>query len=77
MQSFIRSLVTKNGRMARVVVGVALIVFGIVVPPETVGYVLVAIGVVMAAAGALDKCVIAPLFRLPFDGKELRKKVDN
>ncbi len=76
MESLFKFLASKNGRIARVVVGVLLIVFGVVYPPEKLGWVLVAIGLVPLVAGALDKCVFAPLFKLPFDGKALRKALE-
>ena len=73
MQSFIHQLASKNGRYARIVAGLVLIVAGLFFPNETVGLALVIIGIVPILAGVLDVCLIAPLFGLPLKGKDIRK----
>ena len=75
MESLFKFLASKNGRIARVVVGALLIVIGIVFPNETLGWGLVFIGFVPILAGALDKCLLAPLFGKAFDGKKLRDQL--
>jgi len=76
MQSLFRFLASQNGRIVRIVAGIILIVVGVVAVQETLGWILVIIGLVPILAGAFDKCVFAPLVGLPFGGKELRKAVE-
>jgi hypothetical protein len=73
MKSFIHQLASKNGRIGRAILGLLLIVVGLVWPTESVGWVIVIIGLIPIAAAALDLCLVAALFGLPIQGKELRK----
>ncbi len=64
------------GRMLRIIVGLALIgwgVFLIVTASNlTVGIILVIVGLLPFIAGLVDVCVFAPLFGAPFSGAEVR-----
>jgi type IV secretory pathway VirB2 component (pilin) len=75
MNAFFRFMANGTGRIVRIVAGLLLIVIGILWVQGTVGWILVIIGLVPLLAGAFDKCVFAPLFKLPFDGTQLRQKV--
>ncbi len=77
MTAFFRFLAGPTGRVIRVVIGLLLIVPGIWWIPGIGGWIVAIIGLVPLAAGALDWCVFAPLFGLPFIGEELRKAVEN
>jgi hypothetical protein len=68
-----RFLAGPTGRVVRVVAGILIIVIGVVAVQETLGWVLVIIGLVPLLAGAFDRCVFAPLFGLPFVGPKLRE----
>jgi hypothetical protein len=72
MKSTMKFLASGNGRIVRGVVGAALIILGIFINPTWLGVVLVVVGLVPLLAAIFDKCVFAPLFGLPFDGKKLR-----
>ena len=76
MKGLFKFLASPTGRAVRVVAGLAIIVFGVVAVQETLGWVLVVIGAVPLLAGALDYCVLAPLFGLPYVGKKLRAAVE-
>jgi hypothetical protein len=76
MKDVFRFLASPTGRAVRIVAGLLLIVIGVVAVEETLGWVLVAIGLVPLLAGAFDRCVFAPLFGLPFVGAKLRKAVE-
>ncbi len=74
MKSTWKFLASRNGRIIRIVVGAALVVWGFFgnFTSAWVGYVLIIVGLIPLLAGIFDKCVFAPLFGLPFDGKKLR-----
>ena len=50
------------GRVLRIAVGVVLIVVGLVAVGGTAGIVVAAIGLVPITAGAVNLCLIGPLF---------------
>ncbi len=72
MKGTMKFLASGTGRIVRIVVGAALVVLGFFINPTWLGIVLVVIGLVPLLAGIFDKCVFAPLFGLPFDGKKIR-----
>jgi len=72
MNPFIKFMVSKTGRIVRILAGVALIAWGLLGLSGTAGYIVAAIGLVPLLAGLLDFCVFAPLFGYPFSGKKAR-----
>lgn len=58
------------GRWARAIVGAALIAAGLTIGGW--GWILVALGVVFVLVGALDICLLAPLFGKPLKGADFR-----
>jgi hypothetical protein len=68
-------LASPAGRIARAVVGIALIVVGIFVIGGTAGWIVAAIGLVPLGAGVFDVCLVAPVFGMPFRGEDLRRRV--
>jgi type IV secretory pathway VirB2 component (pilin) len=75
MNALFRFLASTTGRVVRIIAGLLLIALGILWIKGTGGWILGIVGLVPLLAGAFDKCVFAPLFGLPFDGPQLRKKV--
>ena len=75
MNAFFRFMANTTGRVVRIVAGLLLIAIGLLWVHGAVGWILAIVGLVPLLAGAFDKCVFAPLFRLPFDGPQLRQKV--
>lgn len=66
-----RFMSTTMGRLARIVLGLILIWFGVVMD-KPAGYVLEVIGLVPIAAGALNFCLLAPILKAPFWGKDVK-----
>jgi Co/Zn/Cd efflux system component len=64
---------TVAGRVLRLVAGIALIVWGYSLLDETLGVVLIIIGLIPLIAGALDLCVISALLGGPLAGKKVRE----
>ncbi len=58
------------GRALRVIIGLALIWWGVSMS-STVGTIIAIIGVVAALAGLFNFCLAAPLFGAPISGKSL------
>lgn len=69
--SFGQFMASTAGRAARGVVGVVLIVVGLIVG-SVGGWVLVAFGLVLLAAGVFDFCVITGLIDNIWSGAEVR-----
>lgn len=67
--SFARFMAGPIGRGVRVVAGIALIVIGIVVG-SVGGVILAVVGAVALLAGAANFCLISPLLKAPFKGKD-------
>ena len=74
MNGFISFMASPAGRWTRAVAGIALIVVGALL--TGLWWILAVIGVVPLLAGALDVCLFAPLFSLPFAGAKIRQNVE-
>lgn len=72
MKGFFAFMASMSGRIARIVVGVALIVLGLLVVEGTFGIVLAVIGLVPLLAGVFDVCVFSKLFGGAFKGADIR-----
>lgn len=70
MTSFFAFMASTAGRVTRMAAGVVLIAVGVLLGGGW--WALAVVGLVPLAAGILDVCVFAPLFRLPFAGAGLR-----
>ncbi|HEY9084782.1 MAG TPA: YgaP-like transmembrane domain [Candidatus Tyrphobacter sp.] len=70
---FLRFMASPLGRLLRILLGAALIVWGYLMH-STAGYVLLAVGFVPLAAGLFDWCFFAPIFGLPLQGAAIRRK---
>lgn len=75
MNAFFSFMGSKNGRIARIVVGALLVILGffVVNGSSVIQLLLIVLGLVALLAGAFDVCVFAPLAKLPFKGADLRK----
>jgi hypothetical protein len=60
------------GRIARIVVGLAIIVWGYSARATTVGVVLMVVGLVPLIAGAFDLCFLSALLGGPMGGARIR-----
>jgi hypothetical protein len=72
--TFARFMSTPTGRGIRVLVGIALLIWGSTIGSAT-GIVLAGIGLVAFLAGAFNVCLMAPLLGAPFNGKDVGKDV--
>ncbi len=70
---FVSFMVSNAGRIIRMVAGLALIAVGLLLVSGVAGIILAVVGVVPLAAGVADVCIFAPLFGLPFLGKQVRQ----
>ena len=68
--NFARFMSRPEGRLLRVAVGLGLIAWGYAVHSP----VLMVVGAVPLLAGVFDVCVIAPLLRAPFLGRDARSR---
>lgn len=66
---FARFMAGPVGRGVRIVAGLVLIAVGLAVG-STGGTVLAVVGVLPLLAGVLNICVIAPLLKAPFRGRD-------
>lgn len=71
METFIRFMASNNGRLARIVAGVALIAAGLMMG-GTNGWVIAVVGAVPLLAGVFDLCFFAPVCGLPVNGAKIR-----
>jgi hypothetical protein len=67
---FARFMASTAGRVIRIVVGLVLIVAGLAIG-SVGGTVLAIVGVVPLVAGALNVCLLAPILKAPFNGKDV------
>jgi hypothetical protein len=74
MNPFIAFMASTNGRITRIVAGIALILLGWLVLGGTAGIIVAVVGAVPLLAGLFDFCVFAPLFGLPLGGPAIRAK---
>ena len=69
---FAKFINSPAGRIARIVVGIVLIIWGYTLLNAVIGFVLIIIGLIPLAAGALDLCLISALLGGLISGKKLR-----
>lgn len=60
------------GRIVRIIGGLALIAWGYTQRPDTLGIVLMIVGLVPLGAGVFDICVFGLFFGGPLSGKKIR-----
>lgn len=65
----IKYLSSKNGNTAKFIFGSVVSASGLFISP-----VLVVIGLIPLLTAWFDVCLVAPIFKLPFEGEELRNK---
>ena len=69
---FAQFINTLAGRIIRLIAGVVLIVWGYTQLDQTLGIVLIVVGLIPLLAGALDLCLISALLGGPLSGKKVR-----
>ena len=68
-------LASGAGRVVRALAGIALVIIGLFAIGGAAGYIVTLIGLAPLAAGVFDRCIFAPIARMPFNGKALRAEV--
>jgi hypothetical protein len=68
---FARFMATPVGRIGRMVAGIALVIIGLLIGGVG-GWIVAILGLVPLGAGAFDVCVLAPILRAPFRGRDVR-----
>ena len=69
---FAKFMATAAGRGLRIVAGLALIAYGLLVVHGTTGTVLAVVGLVPFALGVFNICLFGPLFGAPLRGSDLK-----
>ena len=72
MNPFVNFMASPAGRIVRIVAGIALIAWGLLVLGGTTGTIVAIVGAIPLLAGLLDFCIFAPLFSEPLKGSEIR-----
>jgi hypothetical protein len=72
MNPFVKFMASRNGRITRIVAGAVLIILGFFIDNNTLGYILIVVGLVPLLAGLFDFCLLAPLFGAPMSGAKIR-----
>lgn len=68
---FSQFMVTKFGRLLRIILGVVLIAVGLQMK-STGGNILAVFGLIPIISGVFDLCLVGPLLHLPLRGKAVR-----
>lgn len=69
---FARFINSRTGRIARVIAGAALIIWGLTHLGQGHAYLYIVAGLFPLAAGAFDLCLISPLLGGPIAGDKVR-----
>ena len=69
---FARFINSPAGRIVRIAAGIILIVWGFIHPDTVTGIVLIILGLVPFAAGAIDLCLISALLGGPINARHIR-----
>lgn len=71
--AFAQFVSSKNGRIARIVLGVILIAAGFFLRHETVGIILMVVGLLPLLAGAFDICLLTGIIGNKWSGSFVRQ----
>jgi hypothetical protein len=74
MNALVQFLASMPGRVTRIVVGAALVLWGLMGLEATTGIVVMVIGLIPLLAGIFDVCLVAPLFGAPLSGAKIRSR---
>jgi hypothetical protein len=73
MNPLVSFMASSTGRIVRIVVGLALVVWGFFgIDNVATSIIVLIVGLVPLAAGIFDFCVFAPLFGAPLSGAKIR-----
>ena len=69
--SFARFMASPLGRGLRIVIGLALIAWGIGVVGGGLGWIIAIAGLLPLTLGIINGCILAPFLKVPFWGSDL------
>lgn len=72
---FVKFMTSSAGRVARIILGIAVIALGQLVVQGTIGTVMSVVGLIPIAGGLLDFCLIGKALGYPFKGSETRAQL--
>lgn len=72
--AFAKFMAGPMGRGVRIAAGVLLVLLGLFVIEGAVGLILAVVGIAAILAGTFNFCLIAPLIKAPFFGKDALQK---
>jgi xanthine/uracil/vitamin C permease (AzgA family) len=70
---FAKFINSPAGRIARLVVGMALVVWGYTLLVSVIGIFLIIIGLIPLVAGSFDLCLVSALLGGPVSGEKVRE----
>jgi hypothetical protein len=70
--AFAKLMNSRQGRMLRIVGGLALIASGLLSVGGVPGLTVAALGLIPLAAGLFDFCLLAPVLSVPWSGAKIR-----
>jgi len=71
MKNILKYVSSRNGRTVRFLIGSVIVAMGLFVSP-----ILLVVGLLPLFAAIFDVCVLAPLFKFPFEGEKLRDALE-
>ena len=71
--SFARFMASPLGRGVRILLGLALIAWGLGSVGGTRGWIIAIAGLLPLTLGTINGCILAPFLRVPFRGADLPK----
>ena len=66
-----RFMASPLGRGGRIIIGLALIAYGVSVLPRLAGWIMIIVGLLPLTLGIINGCLLAPLLKVPFKGSDL------
>jgi hypothetical protein len=70
--AFAQFINSTQGRVLRIVAGIALIGIGLAQVGGASGLAIAAVGLIPLAAGVFDACLLAPILSVPWSGAKIR-----
>ncbi len=72
-EKFVQFMTSVQGRLVRVLLGIAIISLGMFVVQGIPGYIMAVVGLVPIAGGLFDFCLVGALMGYPLSGAEARR----
>ncbi|GAB1420832.1 hypothetical protein MASR2M15_09560 [Anaerolineales bacterium] len=73
--ALVKFMTSSTGRIARIVLGIVLILVGQFVVKDTAGTIITILALIPIAAGIFDVCILGAVLGYPFKGALAREKL--